>query len=129
MKRQEVKLALKTHFDAAHSLPNHKGQCKQLHGHRWEVEITIRGKVNEKTGMLIDFKELKTKVGNIVDRFDHRHLNTMVQNPTAENLVQIIKRDLELSFAHRVEDNVYTNQIIRIEAVRLWESPDCMVEV
>ena len=41
-------LRVKDHFDAAHFLPWHEGKCKNLHGHRWEVEVIIQtGELDE----------------------------------------------------------------------------------
>ncbi|MDR1412975.1 MAG: reverse transcriptase-like protein, partial [Actinomycetes bacterium] len=36
-------LSVKEHFDAAHHLYDYPGQCRNLHGHTWEVEVTVSG--------------------------------------------------------------------------------------
>jgi 6-pyruvoyltetrahydropterin/6-carboxytetrahydropterin synthase len=56
-------------FDAAHFLPSYEGKCQFMHGHTWNVQITINA--TQKGAMLIDFNELK----NIIDSYDHRILN------------------------------------------------------
>ena len=55
-------------FSAAHKLVNKNisdsnndklfGKCYQLHGHNYELFVTVTGKINTKTGMIIDLKDL-----------------------------------------------------------------------
>lgn len=68
---------LNTHasFDSAHFLAGYEGKCRNLHGHRWKLSVTIqKEKVEEQgqtRGMVVDFGELKDKVKEIADEFDH----------------------------------------------------------
>jgi len=41
-------------FDAAHRLPSHPGACRNIHGHTYRVDFTMRGELNER-GMVVDF--------------------------------------------------------------------------
>lgn len=73
-------------FDAAHSLPFHEGQCKQLHGHTWKAIITIDCVVN-KNMMGLDFREFSNVLKeHVVSKLDHHYLNEFITLPTAENL-------------------------------------------
>lgn len=59
-------------FDYGHRLWKHDGPCKNIHGHRGRVEVTLVGTVDPKTGMLIDFGRVKmTLVERIKDVLDH----------------------------------------------------------
>ena len=62
-------------FDSAHFLAGYEGKCSNIHGHRWTVEVKIRGKELQssgtKRGMLIDFGDLKKAVRGLADSFDH----------------------------------------------------------
>ncbi|MDI6738508.1 MAG: 6-carboxytetrahydropterin synthase QueD [Nanoarchaeota archaeon] len=72
-------------FDAAHSLPNYKGKCKNLHGHTYKIRVCVKGHVNEE-GFVIDFSELKNIVTKkVLDILDHTYLNDIIKQPTAEN--------------------------------------------
>lgn len=84
-------LKLKHHFDASHYLLNYNGNCANVHGHTYEVEICLEAK-ELKNDMVLDFKELKKIVREVIDdNFDHKNLNEVVAyNPTAENLVKDI---------------------------------------
>ena len=106
----------KVTFSAAHRLHNLKlsdkenknifGECNNPngHGHNYVLEVTVRGNVPDKTGMVIDLKDLKIIITeNIVEKVDHKYLNKDVDFmsaiiPTAENLViqfwKILKKAL-----------------------------------
>ena len=70
------------------------GRLTQVHGHNYALEITIRGLVDERTGMLMDLGELKRVVGEaVIQRFDHSDLNedplfSGGAIPTTENLTR-----------------------------------------
>ena len=56
-------------FDAAHFLTNYEGKCKNIHGHRWRVVVTIKGELTN--GMLVDFGDFKKNIKDLCDYFDH----------------------------------------------------------
>lgn len=64
-------------FDAGHRVPNHKSKCRNLHGHRYRVEVSIMGPVGKEAGtsdegMVKDFGDLKEHLTRFVhDRYDH----------------------------------------------------------
>lgn len=72
------------------------GSLTQVHGHNYTLEVTVRGPVDERTGMLMDLGELKRIVGEaVLRRFDHSDLNadpffSGAQIPTAENLARAV---------------------------------------
>ena len=74
-------------FEAAHSLPHHPGKCRDLHGHSYELVVTIEGEVDAHSGMVIDFSDLKRVVSDrVVQVLDHKNVNDFIDNPTAENM-------------------------------------------
>ena len=62
-------------FDSAHFLAGYNGKCRNIHGHRWRIEVTVRSEEliadGEKRGMIIDFGDLKAEVKALTDSFDH----------------------------------------------------------
>ena len=72
------------------------GALTTVHGHNYTLEVTIRGPVDERTGMLMDLGELKRVVAEVViQRFDHADLNDDALFsggviPTTENLARAI---------------------------------------
>jgi 6-pyruvoyltetrahydropterin/6-carboxytetrahydropterin synthase len=85
-------------FEAAHRLPNvpegHK--CARLHGHSFQVRVTVDGTVGERSGWVMDFADLKTAFQPIHERLDHRYLNEIegLENPTSEIIARWIWREL-----------------------------------
>ena len=49
-------LTIHTHFAAAHNLLNYDGDCENLHGHNWKVEVEVQASELDELGMAIDFK-------------------------------------------------------------------------
>jgi 6-pyruvoyltetrahydropterin/6-carboxytetrahydropterin synthase len=68
---------LTTHasFDSAHFLSGYEGKCRNLHGHRWKLEVTVESssleQSGQKRGMIVDFGELKNDVKKLADEHDH----------------------------------------------------------
>jgi len=108
-------------FDAAHSLPDHEGKCRNIHGHTYTVEVTVAGGLQESgpaTAMVMDFADLRDAVERlVVDRLDHEYLNDVVDFvPTAEAVAGWV-------FSTLVEAGL---PVVR---VRLWETPTSYAEV
>lgn len=97
-------------FEAAHRLPNvpdgHK--CARLHGHSFQVRVTVDGPVGDRTGWVMDFAELKAAFHPVYDRLDHRYLNELpgLDNPTSENLARWIWRELRRTLTGLAEVEV-----------------------
>ena len=86
-------------FSAAHNLRGYKKKCEKLHGHNWKVRVGIRGGELDRTGMLIDFTEVKDYLERILEKLDHKYLNKIshfkVTNPTSENIARFIYTELK----------------------------------
>lgn len=106
-------------FDAAHLLPWHPGKCQRLHGHTYRLEVSVEGPVGDR-GIVCDFAELDALVHReVIDRYDHRYLNDLLDNPTAENIATEIWKFVEAGAPAG----------IRLAHVRLWETLDSAVDV
>ena len=108
-------------FEAAHSLPEHDGKCKNLHGHSYSLEVTASGPIIEsgsKQGMIMDFADISTIVKKeILDVWDHQFLNDILPfTTTAELLAQECFKKLEASG-------------LPIEKIKLYETAKSFVEV
>lgn len=110
-------LTVKDHFDAAHSLYGYPGECRNLHGHTWDVEVTVSSLALDEIGIVYDFKSLKADLAAVLEPFDHVLINDVAPftdiSPTAENLARVICEQLE----QRVDSRV------SVVEVAVWESP------
>lgn len=110
-------LTIRTHFDAAHSLTGYPGACARLHGHTFGVDVIVQGETLNDIGLLYDFKDLKSRVNEVLDRFDHRHLNDIppfdTTSPTAENLANYLY--------HEVQKPGFPEGL-KVVRVNIWES-------
>jgi len=66
-------LTVRTSFAAAHRLREYDGNCERLHGHNWQVEVTVESPTLDERGIALDFRVLKTSLHDLLTRFDHRY--------------------------------------------------------
>ena len=132
-------------WDMGHRIPHHKNKCSLLHGHRYKLEVSLRGPIEEKKnisseGMVYDFGDLKQMmVEKIHDCLDHKTLlyendllikswsqekldsfgiKTVNFIPTAENIIIWCYKELK---------NVFPKELI-ISSCRLYETPKNWVD-
>jgi 6-pyruvoyltetrahydropterin/6-carboxytetrahydropterin synthase len=88
------------------------GNCVRLHGHSYRLVVTVRGAIDERTGMVLNFRDVKQLVDEqVISRLDHRHVNDVIgELATAENLCYWIAGRLAPGLGERLH---------RIE---LWET-------
>jgi 6-pyruvoyltetrahydropterin/6-carboxytetrahydropterin synthase len=112
-------VAVEQSFASAHALRNYKGRCENVHGHNWRVRVVIEGEKLDATGMLVDFLDVKSFMGEILDRIDHQFLNEIPPfdniNPSAENIAEYFYQQLTGKFAE-------TPVPVRIREVKIWET-------
>jgi 6-pyruvoyltetrahydropterin/6-carboxytetrahydropterin synthase len=112
---RRMRLDVEFYFAAAHRLPRYEGPCFRMHGHNYKFFVTVEGDVDPATGMIADFGKIKDVVAaEVLARVDHRNLNDLLENPTAENIARWIWEAL----AQRMPG---------LAEVRLYEIPDSCV--
>lgn len=137
----------KLEFDAGHRIPDHNSQCRNLHGHRYALHITLTGEIinqdgRSDKGMIMDFSDIKALANqHLVDQWDHAFLvyendlpirqfldslpdhKTVVLDriPTVENLAQIAFDKLAEVFEREAG--------LQLVKVTLYETPNCWAEV
>jgi 6-pyruvoyltetrahydropterin/6-carboxytetrahydropterin synthase len=88
-----MRLGITEYIDCAHFLPGHV-KCGQVHGHTYKVEVVIEGE-NDRGGMVVDFNDLKTRTREVLQKYDHRHWNDVLELPTVENICALLSRQLK----------------------------------
>jgi 6-pyruvoyltetrahydropterin/6-carboxytetrahydropterin synthase len=144
-----ISITRRLEFDSGHRIPNHGGQCRHLHGHRYAIEVTLTGEVADHPGkaddgMVLDFGDIKRLTNQyIVEPWDHAFLvaredeglvaflaslpnhKTVVMEhvPTVENLANaafsILKPVFNEAFGGRLE----------LTSIRLYETPNCWADI
>jgi 6-pyruvoyltetrahydropterin/6-carboxytetrahydropterin synthase len=103
-----MKVAREFTFDAAHFIVDEKGSpCEEPHGHTYKLRVVVEGAVRD-DGMVVDFREIKRVVNEkVMPSLDHKDLNKLLDNPTAENIAQWILNTLKPE--------------LNVVSVRVWE--------
>jgi len=136
-------------FDMGHRIPNHKSQCRNLHGHRYKLEVSVTGEISQKKGesdegMVLDFSDikhlLKTEIHDVCDHafmvyegdsilIDFFHTNADLKVvivpfiPTAEHIAQWIFSLLDGRFREKFGTQ------LQLATVGLWETPTSKAEI
>ncbi len=110
-------LTIHTDFAAAHNLINYQGDCENLHGHNWKVEVTVAARELDKAGLGIDFKILKRRTKEVLGLLDHKYLNEVEPfdrlSPSSENISRFLFEKLA---------SVLDDGNVKVERVTVWES-------
>jgi 6-pyruvoyltetrahydropterin/6-carboxytetrahydropterin synthase len=106
-------------FAAGHALRDYKGKCENVHGHNFKVQVTLEGERLDKTGMLVDFIDVKDKMRAVIAKLDHQFLNDVppfdIQNPSAENIA--------VYFCDELSEGLRDTPVpVRIREVKVWET-------
>ena len=111
------RLKIHSYFASAHNLINYQGDCENLHGHNWKVEVTVAARELDKAGLGIDFKILKSETNNILKTLDHKYLNELgpfkENSPSSENIAKYLFDEIGKRL---------NNENITVEMITVWES-------
>jgi 6-pyruvoyltetrahydropterin/6-carboxytetrahydropterin synthase len=134
----KIRLTKEFKFEMAHALAGYNGPCRHIHGHSYELFVTVTGEPNPDSsspffGMVMDFKQLKEIVRQqIIDEFDHSlvlykatapdqitemgelvgRLILVDYQPTSENLL--------IDFARRLKANI--PPVVSLYSLKLRET-------
>jgi 6-pyruvoyl-tetrahydropterin synthase len=139
-----MQITTRLEFNTDHRIPYHKNQYRNLHDHRYTIEITLSDDIiqqenTSENNMIMDFSDIKTITRHtIMDIWDHAFLiyqndkpirdfladlpnhKTVIMNnvPTAKNMTTETFRILQAEY-----QDTYNNHL-RLERVQLYETPN-----
>ena len=117
-------VTIKKSFSAAHVLKEIGGKCEDLHGHNFLVEVSVAGEALNGEDLLIDFRDLKKWINEILDHLDHKYLNEVEAfkdiNPSSERVAKFIY--------DRLTKKIQTVTLdLMVSRVTVWESDNARV--
>jgi len=137
-------------IDAGHRVTRHESKCRNVHGHRYEVEVTVEAPVLDEVGRVADFGAMKELVGGwLLEHLDHGYIMAPWdevgahleagglkvyrmpegQEPTAENIAAHV-----LEVGQRLLLDAYgtvpggEHPFLRVVQVRVYETPSCWAD-
>jgi 6-pyruvoyltetrahydropterin/6-carboxytetrahydropterin synthase len=110
-------LTIRSGFSAAHKLINYQGNCENLHGHNWKVEVSVLASELDEAGIGLDFKTLKRQAGSVIEELDHSYLNEISafsgRSPSSEHIARYLYQKIGESL---------NSEAVKIDSVTVWES-------
>lgn len=146
-----IKVTKEFSWDMAHMLADHKGLCRNLHGHTYRMQVTIARKDEHliksnksSEGMVLDFKDIKKIVNQeIIDPLDHGfmywiHSPDKTEHEVAELLEKTGKKvaavefrptaeEMSIDFFNRLEDR-FSGLGVTVLSIKVWETPSSYAE-
>tara|TARA_Y100001970_G_scaffold52986_1_gene67044 strand:+ start:17812 stop:18225 length:414 start_codon:yes stop_codon:yes gene_type:complete len=96
----------------------------RIHGHNYQLDITISGKPSEESGFIVNISELKDIVDkNVINILDHSQIQEDIEwfktrQPSTENLVIFIWEQI----------NPHINGKMKLHKIKLRETPTIYTE-
>ncbi|MBC7784842.1 MAG: 6-carboxytetrahydropterin synthase [Burkholderiales bacterium] len=104
-------------FCASHQVRMYDGELEPLHGHNWNVTVTVGSDKLDQVGFVTDFHVLEHQLDAILSQLDNLHLNDVPMfsrlNPSAENVALAIAESMRVA------------PPARVVCVEVTEAPGC----
>ncbi len=115
-------IKVKGNFSAAHQICDYPGDCSNLHGHNWKVQIVIASSELDELGMACDFREAKKILNDSLSELDHSYLNDIPdfegENPTSERIAKTLYDNISAQLPEHLD----------LQSVEIFESDTSSVE-
>jgi len=98
-----MKIAKEFRWEMGHRLPNHFGQCKNIHGHSYKMLVEFEGGLNEQ-GMVIDYYDIEKIVNPIIEKLDHAFMVNKNDKVVLEFLEKMNSKKVIVDFQSTAEN-------------------------
>lgn len=119
----KIRVTKRFTFEMAHALWNYDGPCRNIHGHSYQLYVTITGETSQdqrstKLGMVMDFSDIKKIVRNtVVDVFDHSVvISSKASQPEIQRVEQMFDKFYVVDYQPTCE-NLVIDMASRIKPV------------
>jgi 6-pyruvoyltetrahydropterin/6-carboxytetrahydropterin synthase len=129
-------------FETAHAILGYSGKCSNIHGHSYELHVTVASEKHAKgflpsPGFVIDFKDLKKIVNNkVIDELDHKlvlskaYIQDRCKDSTFDNLIifpaEPTAENLLIDISNRLQNSLPEG--IKLSRLKLYETKDSYAE-
>ena len=131
-----MKVAKEFKWEMGHRLPEHFGNCKNIHGHSYKMIAEFEGRLNN--DMVIDFYDVDKIIKPLVEKLDHAFMVNKNDTEVIEFLGKIKSKKFVVDFDSTVENicKFILNEIRKVElpgninsiAVRIYETNEDYAE-
>jgi len=130
----KLHLTKRFNFSSAHRMYNSEfsdqenknmfGKCQNIHGHNYQLEVTVSGSVDNKKGYFVNLHELSELIQfNVIDLIDHQYLNEVLPDQKDKPVtLEVVSTWIWETINKKLPQ-------FNFEKMRLWETPDNSVEI
>ena len=98
-----MKIGKEFKWEMGHRLPEHFGQCKNIHGHSYKMLVEFEGELDE-NGMVIDYYDVEKIINPLIEKLDHAFLVNKDDKLTVEFLEKLNSKKVVVDFESTVEN-------------------------
>jgi 6-pyruvoyltetrahydropterin/6-carboxytetrahydropterin synthase len=120
-----MKIGKEFKWEMGHRLPEHFGQCKNIHGHSYKLLVEFEGEL-DKSGMVIDYYDVEKIVNPIIEKLDHAFLVNKDDKFTIEFLEKLNSKKVVVDFESTAE-NICTYLLNKIKTAGLPENVNAIM--
>ena len=132
-----MKIAKEFRWEMGHRLPEHFGQCKNIHGHSYKMLVEFEGELN-KDEMVIDYYDVEKIINPIIEKLDHAFMVNKGDKFVIDFLEKMNSKKVVVDFQSTAENicNYLLNEIkqaslptnVKKIKVRVYETSDNYAE-
>lgn len=98
-----MKIAKEFRWEMGHRLPEHFGQCKNIHGHSYKMIVEIEGEL-DKNEMIIDYYDVEKIINPIIEKLDHAFMVNKDDGIVLEFLEKMNSKKVVVDFQSTAEN-------------------------
>lgn len=98
-----MKIAKEFRWEMGHRLPEHFGQCKNIHGHSYKMIVEFEGDL-DKNQMVIDYYDVEKIINPVIEKLDHAFMVNKNDKIVLEFLEKMNSKKIIVDFNSTAEN-------------------------
>lgn len=115
-----MKIAKEFRWEMGHRLPDHFGQCKNIHGHSYKMIVEFEGEL-DKNEMIIDYYDVEKIINPIIEKLDHAFMVNKNDQIVLELLNRMNSKKVVVDF-HSTAENICLYLLNEVKKASLPEN-------